>query len=124
MSKIEILRAVVNAIRAIQAGTAQHYPMHVPCTVEEAKGAIQNVSWVRHAQGIELSIHDGWELGVDEDGWGSRWEPVPQYCGIEIRPMEAAEGPLHIHSCGFGVQGQDPWFRQVGEDWKWAVTPF
>lgn len=125
MNKIEILRRVVLAIREIQAGTAKFYPMSVRCTEQEAKEALQNVNWVRHAQGVRLSIHDGWVLQPSDNEWvDEEWVEVPQYCGIEILPAPAAHGPLHVHSRGFGVQGLDPWFRQVGEDWKWAVTPF
>lgn len=124
MNKIEILKAVVRAIREIKNGTAQFYPAHIPCAVEEAEEALKNVTLLRHTQGIELSINDGWEIEMGEDGWDEEWVKAPEHSGIEVRPMPAVHGPLHVHSREFGVRGLDPWFRQVGEDWKWAVTPF
>lgn len=126
-NKIQILRAVVSAIRQIKAGTAQFYPMTVQCTEEQAKEALQNVAWSRPAQEVEITINDGWVWQpCQQEGWENEEELVfvPQYCGIEVRPAAAVHGPLHIHSGEFGVRGLDPWFRNVHPDWTWAVTSF
>lgn len=124
MNKYQILRQIVLAIRAVQNGTAEFYPALVPCTAEEAREALQNVALSRPAQEVEIAINDGWEIEMGEDGWDEEWVKAPEHCGVEIRPMPAIHGPLHVHSREFGVRGLDPWFRQVGEDWAWAVTPF
>jgi hypothetical protein len=122
-NKMQILRKIVLAIRTVQDGTAEFYPMHIRCTVEEAREALQSVTRLHPGRGVELSVHDGWVLQPSSDGWGE-WVEVPQYCGIEIRPMEVAEGPLHFYDREFGVRGQDPWFRNIQPDWAWVVTPF
>lgn len=125
MSKIEILRRVVLAIREIQAGTAKFYPMSVPCTLEQAQEALQNVARLHPTRGVEITVNDGWVLQPSDNEWvDEEWVEVPQYCGIDIRPAPAAHGPLHVHSREFGVRGLDPWFRNVHPDWAWAVTPF
>lgn len=125
MNKYQILKALVVAIHAVKSGTAQFYPMSVPCTVEEAKEALKNVTRLQPGREVEITVNDGWVLQTSSDGWEEEeWMEIPQYCGIEVRPAKAAHGPLHVYSREFGIRGLDPWFRKVHPDWEWAVTPF
>lgn len=122
MNKMQILRKVVDAVLAAQNTDKV---ILVPCTAEEAAEALCTTVKFHPARGVKIFIRDGWVLQPSQEWeYEEEWVEVPEYAGIEIRGAAEPQGPLHIYDLKFGVKGEDPWFRKVGEDWKWALTPF
>jgi len=125
MNKYQILRQIVLAIRKIQNGAAESFPVHIPCTEQEAREALNNVALHRPAQGVEIAVNDGWVLRPSDSEWlDEEWVEIPEYSGIDIRPARVPQGPLPCWAASFGIEGLDPWFRTVHPDWEWAVNEF